>query len=531
MLADLADACPLVSPDPTPDPTPDPPTTPPTTDTDGDGTIDSEDTDDDNDGMSDVCETTYGFNPLNASDALQDADNDGISNVAECRNGTDPKTYTSLVDTGIPMVGFDYEYKVYGKMNSNDLYVARDPGAAGVPGVAGFYLQANTDEDEPQFYNLVHPVTRDAAAKDGFTESTNYGIKLRDLNGDDAQDAIITGLEDAVLGRWDVIVYARTTTNTSPLGYREIDKDFKDFFSELGSWLLDEDYFKDNAGVLASVPKIEGRSWAKDTDTGFLYFGTRPMPQESWPKACGRVVLEDGKRLYAACYSVLADSDFPNDPNILYTPTSYVALVKDEEDDPELKNGYFLILVFFNLDDKFDIPDYSGFTPAYEISPAIKAVIDTGKLIAGSAVEQTISDILTTVFGGINVIPSTVTGSTADEQGESRGEFLWWLLAEWLSQSQMSKVTEDVQGNATLDAFMVRELKLLQSQGRLTAGNNEWGFAVDKENGSLTKENLVQGMVDYEVGIPLGGVTDLQAVGHSHPAANASTSPQIYKLS
>lgn len=169
-------------------------------------------TDDDNDGMSDVCETTHGFNPLNASDGgSTDTDNDGISNVAECRNGTDPKTRTSLVDKGIPMVGFDYEYKVYGKMNSNDLYVARDPGAAGVPGVAGFYLRVNTDGDEPQYYNLVHPISRADAAKDGFTENTNHGIKLRDLNGDGAQDAVITGLEDSALGRWDVIVYARAS--------------------------------------------------------------------------------------------------------------------------------------------------------------------------------------------------------------------------------------------------------------------------------------------------------------------------------
>ena len=184
-------------------------------------------------------------------------------------------------------------------------------------------------------------------------------------------------------------------------------------------------------------------------------------------------------------------------------------------------------MLYFSLTENFDIPDYSDFTSAYEISPAIKSVIDTGKLIAGSAVEQTISGILTTVFGGVNVIPATVTGSTTDEQAESRAEFLWWVVAEWLSQSQMSEVTEDVRGNAALDAFMVRELKLLQTQGRLTAGNNEWGFAVDNENGSLTKENLVQGTSDSEVGIPLGGVTDLQAVGHSHPASNASTSPLI----
>ena len=421
------------------------------------------------------------------------------------------------------MIGFDFDYKIYGKINSNDLYVVRDSAAAGIPGVAGFYLRENTNTDEPQYYNLEHPVTRGAAAADGFTHNTNYDMELKDINSDGAQDLIITGLEDSTLGRWDIIVYASTSTNGSPIGHREIDQEFKDFFSELGEWIEDDDYFEDNAGVLASVPEIKRHSWAADTDTGNLYFGTRPMADDSLPDKCGRINLIE--RLYAVCLDVYADSDFPNDPNIKYSLTPYAAFVEDEEDDPLLTSGYFLIVLFFSINERFDIPDYRNFTPAYAISPEIQSVIDTGRLITGTSVEQTISDILATVFGGIDVIPSVVTGSTTDEQGETRARIMWWLLAEWLSQSQMSEVTEDVRGNAALDAFMVRELKLLQTQGRLTAGNNEWGFAVDNENGSLTKENLVQGTSDSEVGIPLGGVTDLQAVGHSHPASNASTSP------
>ena len=94
--------------------------------------------------MSDTCQSAYGLDPLNASDALEDSDNDGISNVFACANGTDPTFNTSLVDTGLPMIGFDYQYKVYGKVGANDLYVARDAGAADIPGVSGFYLRENT---------------------------------------------------------------------------------------------------------------------------------------------------------------------------------------------------------------------------------------------------------------------------------------------------------------------------------------------------------------------------------------------------
>ncbi len=46
--------------------------------------------DDDNDGMPDAWELQYGFDPLDASDALLDTDGDGYSNVEEYQLGTSP---------------------------------------------------------------------------------------------------------------------------------------------------------------------------------------------------------------------------------------------------------------------------------------------------------------------------------------------------------------------------------------------------------------------------------------------------------
>ena len=58
-------------------------------DTDGDGIFNFADTDDDNDGLSDLLEFQYGFNPL-LDDAEIDSDSDGYSNLAELNLGTPP---------------------------------------------------------------------------------------------------------------------------------------------------------------------------------------------------------------------------------------------------------------------------------------------------------------------------------------------------------------------------------------------------------------------------------------------------------
>jgi hypothetical protein len=59
-------------------------------DTDNDGTGNNADPDDDNDNLPDTYETANHLDPLDASDAQQDADNDGSSNITEFEAGTDP---------------------------------------------------------------------------------------------------------------------------------------------------------------------------------------------------------------------------------------------------------------------------------------------------------------------------------------------------------------------------------------------------------------------------------------------------------
>ncbi|MDI9246956.1 hypothetical protein QLQ17_17125, partial [Marinobacter sp. CHS3-4] len=70
-------------------------------DIDGDGIGDTADLDDDNDGLSDQCETTYGFDPLVANPEGRDFDGDGVADDLECIAGTDP-TKTDTDGDGLP---------------------------------------------------------------------------------------------------------------------------------------------------------------------------------------------------------------------------------------------------------------------------------------------------------------------------------------------------------------------------------------------------------------------------------------------
>ena len=89
-----------------------------TTDTDGDGIGNNSDPDIDGDGMPNAWETTYGFNPFDATDAVLDTDGDGVTNIDEYLAGSDPTVAPSSVTE---LIGH-YEYgwvKTFGSSASS----------------------------------------------------------------------------------------------------------------------------------------------------------------------------------------------------------------------------------------------------------------------------------------------------------------------------------------------------------------------------------------------------------------------------
>ncbi len=180
------------------------------------------------------------------------------SEVLRCSNavGSVSETVRWMVEGPemLNLVGFDYQYRVYGKADSADFFVSRDDFDGNNAGVSVFYLQTNNGPGS-RFYNLVYPVTETTASNAGFNTASPLRVEITvaDFNADGTYDLFIENLESAgsFAGRMDVLVYSRAGTGSPPLGHREIDTEFRTFFSELNSWLGDTDYFDDNAPAVA----------------------------------------------------------------------------------------------------------------------------------------------------------------------------------------------------------------------------------------------------------------------------------------
>ena len=296
-------------------------------DTDGDGIVDSLDTDDDNDGMSDVCENKYGFDPLDPADGgTTNTDGDGASNVHECLHGTDPTATpantvlpdtdgdgmydawesnngldpddsadASLDDDGdghtnleeftartdpqwedsnpdsIPELqfGFNDSYTVeVGMINSGDMLndiLIRNPATGILPSVTDFVLIQKRGGG----FDIKDPVAEGYTIPTTLTDITSKATVV-DINGDGVKDLVLTGLDSGtatITGADDQVVYGNYYERYSiPEKHIALTATRKKFFEDLSAWIDDGRLLRRRMCLISTTLDIDE---AENMDEGF----------------------------------------------------------------------------------------------------------------------------------------------------------------------------------------------------------------------------------------------------------------------
>ena len=124
------------------------------------------DADSDGDGMGDIWETTYGFDPASVNDGNLDTDNDGQSDLIEARTGMDPTNSQSLFmlsEVGIQpdsqgqIKWLSATNKIYDvEYTSNLVDAVWSPLASGIEGTPPVNsLDVNMEEEPKRFYRIL----------------------------------------------------------------------------------------------------------------------------------------------------------------------------------------------------------------------------------------------------------------------------------------------------------------------------------------------------------------------------------------
>ena len=174
-------------------------------DTDGDATGNACDSDDDNDGMSDVFEVSYGFDPLDASDANADSDGDSETNLFEFNNGTDPTDATSFtsaclkpeLDAPVPSNS--------SFMNEKKLYIA-NPGSNTNQQTFLRFINNNSTATDVELYAIDDAGTRSKKDPITFTLPAQGAKQMnaQDIENGNANKGITKTLCDGQ-GKWQLV--------------------------------------------------------------------------------------------------------------------------------------------------------------------------------------------------------------------------------------------------------------------------------------------------------------------------------------
>ena len=177
-------------------------------------------------------------------------------NGVACSAWTATKTVTvTLAAT----TGFDSSYLVrsgnLGPDTDTDVYIS--PLAVGSGNVGEFILR----NVGGTFTLESTPSTTDLAAAQQWTPSTQFEVRVEDINLDGTADAYVKGISGTISNAVDQIIVSSTTAGAAPVSIVSVDSDFKNFFTPIMAWYANPSHFDtriitEGAWVLATATDI-----------------------------------------------------------------------------------------------------------------------------------------------------------------------------------------------------------------------------------------------------------------------------------
>ncbi len=169
------------------------------------------------------------------------------------------------VCSAVSAQGFDERYEAY-VLTNGDILVRQNPEIILLHGdvVTPIVLPPPVEEFLLQSQGSSYSVNTDASGID-IEAATLVEIVLGDFNIDGLNDLLIKNLSSAVSGAYDQIVFA--DSSGLPNIVTPIDEEFQSFFEELYQWILNPNYFEENA---TPVYETRYRLWG-------IYQATNPL--------------------------------------------------------------------------------------------------------------------------------------------------------------------------------------------------------------------------------------------------------------
>ena len=105
------------------------------------------------------------------------------------------------------------------------------------------------------------PSTTDLVAAQQWTPSTQFEVRVEDINLDGTADAYVKGISGTISNAVDQIIVSSTTAGAAPVSIVSVDSDFKNFFTPIMAWYANPSHFDtriiiEGAWVLATATDI-----------------------------------------------------------------------------------------------------------------------------------------------------------------------------------------------------------------------------------------------------------------------------------